>query len=432
MTEFFCIGISHQTCPVELREKLAISEKKLPQVLGDFKVLDGLRECLVLSTCNRVEFYGRGDAATIAEMDQHIANYYGIAVGDWKPVRYLLRGQAVFSHLFRVSCGLESMVVGENEIHGQLKRAFHAAWEADAIDSFLYQLVERALRVGKKARTETHISRGAVSVASVAAHLAEKIFGKLTGEEVLIIGTGEMSERMVEHLMKTGAGKITVTSRSYERALGLAQKFGAIPLHYNEWMRALRASDIVITSTSAPHLLIRYDDIKPLMQERRNQPLFFIDISVPRNVDPRLQSLDDVYLYDIDDLQSVISSNVRERKKEIEKCETLIEQEILQFSSWIEQLQMKPVIQHMQQLFDEAAEYELKRFQHVFQGKDAEVRDIFTRIRKKMFHKPMSKLRHASKEGTLFRYLQVIRELFTDDTHPASEVKAVRSEENES
>ena len=225
-----------------------------------------------------------------------------------------------------------------------------------------------------------------------------------------------MSERTIEHLVREGAGKIVVASRNFDRALELAQKFGAEPIHFDEWMRALRTSDIVISSTAAPHPIIRFEDIKLIMQERCNQPLFLIDIAVPRDIEATVQTLDDVYLYNIDDLQSVIQSNVRERKREIEKCEILIEHEITEFYSWTQQLDMKPTLRWLQHQFDQLVEEEINKSKYQLAGKENEIRELFTRVRKKMFHKPLERLKSAAREGFLPRYLQLIRELFSEES----------------
>lgn len=414
MNKFYCVGIDHHRSPVELRERFSISEKKIPEALLAMRQLEGVRECFLMSTCNRVELYARGDESLAKSLPKFLASFHGIEENELNCHRYMLHGEEVARHLFKVSSGLESMVVGEYEIYGQLKRAFRTAIDAGTVDSILFQLVERALKIGKRVRAETNISKGAVSVSSVAVELAEKIFGHLHGEQVLVIGTGEMSELTLQHLVKAGAGKIIVTSRSFERALGLAQKFGAEPVAFDEWLRALRASDIVITSTAAPHAIIKAADVKSVMQERRRKPLFFIDIAVPRDVESAVQHIDDVYLYNIDDLQSVIQANVRERKREIEKCEKLIEHEISEFQSWIEQLDLKPTLGWFQNYFDEVVRDEIEKSRSKFSGKEDELESLMTRVRKKLFHRPLKNLKRASHDGTLHRYLQIVRELFSD------------------
>jgi glutamyl-tRNA reductase len=292
--ELVCIGINHKNCPVEIREKFAFSESKLSKALVELRTMEGLREWFILSTCNRVELYGRGFSDLENSLIHFLAETHGFDVCHLKPYLYQYHGRDVANHLFRVASGLDSLVVGENEIYGQVRQAFRLANELKSLDSVLYQLVERALRVGSRVRTDTKINEGAVSVSSIAVELAEKIFGRLTGEHVLILGTGEMSELTLKHLIKAGAGEVVVTSRTYERALELAQKYGAKPITFDSWLRMLRTSDIVISSTAAPHHIVKFEDVKSVMEERRHKPLFFIDIAVPRDVDPQVGDIDDV------------------------------------------------------------------------------------------------------------------------------------------
>lgn len=430
MNNFYCAGIDHHRTDVELRERFSISEKRLPEALDTMRQIEGARECFVLSTCNRVELYARGDETLARTLPRFLSSFHGIDESELNCHRYLFQGEDVARHLFKVASGLESMVVGEYEIYGQLKRAFKAAIDAGTVDSVLFQLIERALRVGKRARTETNISKGAVSVSSVAVELAEKIFGHLHGEQVLVIGTGEMSELTLQHLVKAGAGKIIVTSRSFEKALGIAQKFGAEPIAFDEWLRALRTSDIVISSTAAPHAIIKADDVKSVMQERRRKPLFFIDIAVPRDVESAVQHIDDVYLYNIDDLQSVIHTNVRERKREIEKCEKIIDHEIEEFHGWIEQLDLKPTLAWFQNYFDEVVRDEIEKSRTKFSGKEDELENLLTRVRKKLFHRPLKNLKRASHDGSLHRYLQIVRELFSDHVYKSDKTSEFEKKEN--
>lgn len=430
MNKLYCAGIDHHRTNVELRERFSISEKRLPEALDAMRQIEGVRECFLLSTCNRVELYARGDELLAKSLPKFLSSFHGIEESELNCHRYILQGEEAARHLFKVSSGLESMVIGEYEIYGQLKRAFKAAIDAGTVDSVLFQLIERALRIGKRVRTETKISKGAVSVSSVAVELAEKIFGHLHGEQVLVIGTGEMSELTLQHLVKAGAGKIIVTSRSFEKALGLAQKFGAEPIAFDEWLRALRASDIVISSTAAPHAIIKAEDVKSVMQERRRKPLFFIDIAVPRDVESAVQHIDDVYLYNIDDLQSVIHTNVRERKREVEKCEKLIDHELEEFQGWIEQLDLKPTLSWFQNYFDEVVREEIEKSRSKFSGKEEELESLLTRVRKKLFHRPLKNLKRASHDGSLHRYLQMVRELFSDHSQKSEKSSGSEKKEN--
>lgn len=410
--DLVCIGINHKNCPVEVREKFAFSEPKLAKALAELRSMEGLREWFILSTCNRVEIYGRGFSGVENNLTHFLADSHGLDVCLFKPYLYQHYGRDVANHLFRVASGLDSLVIGENEIYGQVRNAFRLANELGSLDSILYQLVERALRVGRRVRTETKINEGAVSISSIAVELAEKIFGKLTGERVLILGTGKISELTLKHLIKAGAGEILVTSRTYERALGLAQKYGAKPVTFDSWLRTLRTSDIVISSTAAPHHVVKFEDVKSIMGDRRHKPLFFIDIAVPRDVDPKVSEIDDVYLYDIDDLRSVADANLRLRKKEISKCEAIIERELESFGQWHEFLEAGPVVQKLTAYFDEIVEREVSKAARKFKGRENELRSLAQKIKAGLLHVPIEKLKESARIGSMERYLETLYSLF--------------------
>ena len=422
--ELVCIGLNHKNCPVEIREQFAFSELQLSKALVELRSVEGLREWFILSTCNRVELYGRGFSGIENSLIHFLAESRGLDVCYVKPYLYRYHEREVANHLFRVASGLDSLVVGENEIYGQVRQAFRFANELKALDSILYQLVERSLRVGKRVRSETRINDGAVSVSSIAVELAEKIFGKLTGERILILGTGKISELTLKHLIKAGAGEITVTSRTYERALELAQKYGAKPIGFDSWLRTLRASDIVISSTAAPHHIVKFEDVKGIMLERRHKPLFFIDIAVPRDVDPRVSEIDDVYLYDIDDLKGVSEANLRLRKKEISKCELIVERELESFGEWYEFLEAGPMVQKLNAYFDQVVEREVSKAAGKFRGKETELRSLVQKIKASLLHVPIKKLKESARTGSLERYLETLHSLFQlKEGKPADEMK---------
>lgn len=407
-----CVGLNHKSCPVEVRERIAFSESALSRALGEMREIQDLREWFVLSTCNRVELYGRGLQGMVDSLIQFLARFHTLDERAFRPYLYRFEGREVARHLFRVASGLDSLVVGEKEIYGQVRQSFRMANELRSLDSILYQLVERALRVGKRVRSETRISEGTVSVSSIAVELAERIFGKLAGERVLILGTGKMSELTIKHLLKSGAGEITVASRTYERALELAQKFGARPIGFDAWLRALSTSDIVISSTAAPHPIVGFDEVKGVMDERRHKPLFFIDIAVPRDVDSRVGEIDDVYLYNIDDLKAVSEANLRERKKEIAKCEALIERELESFDQWYEFLEAGPMIQKLTAYFDDIVEAELAKAGSKFKGRERELETLLKRIKAGLLHLPIQKLKASATTGGIERYLETLHSLF--------------------
>ncbi|MBI4357723.1 MAG: glutamyl-tRNA reductase, partial [Candidatus Omnitrophica bacterium] len=259
-----------------------------------------------------------------------------------------------------------------------------------------------------------------VSISSIAVELAEKIFGKLTGERVLILGTGKMSELTMKHLAKAGAGEITVASRTYERARELSQKFGARPIGFDSWLRALRTSDIVISSTSAPRPVVTFEDVKSVMVQRRHKPLFFIDIAVPRDVEAEVGKIDDVYLYDIDDLKTVSDANLRLRKKEISKCEAIVERELESFDQWYEFLEAGPVIQRLTTYFDQIVEREVAKAKPKFRGKEQELRALIQKIKTNLLHVPVEKLKDSAKIGSMERYLETLHSLFRLEEHPPS------------
>ncbi|OGW86666.1 MAG: glutamyl-tRNA reductase [Omnitrophica bacterium RIFCSPHIGHO2_02_FULL_46_11] len=410
--DLICIGLNHKTCPVEIREKIAFSESALHEALLEMRTIEDLREWFILSTCNRVELYGRGLPGIEERLIRFLVEYHGLEDNICQPYFYRYRGRDAAKHLFRVSSGLDSLVIGENEIYGQIRHAFRLANELKTLDSILYQLIERSLRLGKRARSETKISEGAVSVSSIAVELAEKIFGRLTGERVLILGTGKMSELTMKHLVKAGAGEITVASRTYERALELSQKFGAKPIGFDAWLRVLRTSDIVISSTSAPHPIVKFEDVQSVMKERRHKPLFFIDIAVPRDVDPRIGEMDDVYLYDIDDLKTVSEANLRLRKKEIAKCEAIIERELESFDQWYEFLEAGPVIQKLTAYFDSVVENEIAKVGSKFKGHEDELKILIQKIKAGLLHVPVEKLKESARMGSIERYLETLHSLF--------------------
>ncbi len=413
--DLICLGINHKTCPVDIREKLAFSEERQPEALSSLKSLDGVRECFLLSTCNRVELYVHGHLEVVPKLAGFLETFHGFSQAHFLPYLYQFQGSAVVEHLFRVASGLDSLVVGENEIFGQVRNAFRLAQRLNALDSMLYQVAERAIRVGKKVRAETKISDRAVSVSSIAVDLARKIFGDNSNQRVLVLGTGKMSEQTVKRLVASGVGAVTVASRTYERALELAQKFGATPIHFNEWPEALLKSDIVISSTASPEPIVRAEEVALVMHSRRHKPLCFIDIAVPRDIDSRVGELDDVYLYDIDDLRVVSEENLKLRKKEIETCEALVQNELNSFDQWYRYTEAKPSIQKFMTYFERVVEDELAKARHQFKGKEKELNVLLGRVRARLLHLPLEQLKQAAKEGHLKNHINTLEALFPVD-----------------
>jgi glutamyl-tRNA reductase len=331
-----CLGLNHRTTPVELRERLAFAESKQPEAAQQIKTLPGFEESVVLSTCNRVELYSSAsleDAPqALAALHDYLLNHFDLTPAQREAVTFYQLSQAdAARHLFRVVSGLDSMVLGETEIFGQVKAAYGVALKAGATGGMLNKLFQRAFSVGKQVRNETTIQRGATSVGNVAVELAEKIFGSLRKCHVLLIGAGEMSRTCAQSLMSRGAKSIIISNRSHDRAVELAAEMGGTALHFEDWESVIHDTDIIISSTSAPHFVVKPEMIGPVMRKRHGRELFIIDIAVPRDVDPRVNEIEEVYLYDVDALQAIADEGRREREKALTLCEEIIEEQLRKF-----------------------------------------------------------------------------------------------------
>jgi len=306
------IGVNHKTAPVEVRERLAIPESRLAEACQHLAKHPGVEEGMILSTCNRVELLAATRNGS-ADLHGFLRDYFQVDPREFEPHLYEYREKEAIRHLFRVTCSLDSMVVGEPQILGQVKEAYATARAVGAVQSHLDGLLTRAFAVAKKVRTETAVGTSAVSVASVAVELAKKIFGSLQGKQVYLVGAGKMSELAARHLLAHGAASIFVANRTHERALVLAQKFNGQAIRFEQLYETADRADIVITSTGAPHAIFRREHGERFLARRKNRPMFFIDIAVPRDVDPEVNKLDGIFVYDIDDLQSAVSSHVADR-----------------------------------------------------------------------------------------------------------------------
>lgn len=320
------LGLSHRTSPVELRERFAFAEARIPEALQQLRT-DGLaEEAVILSTCNRVELYVSTPLDPI-EASRELKKFLGKMHTQTPPdgeELYALPEPHSVHHLFKVACGLDSMVLGETEILGQLKKAYDLALQTGYTGARLNKAFQRAFNVAKQIRTETNIQRGSISVASVAVELAEKIFSSLAGHEVMVIGAGDTSEKTARALLSRGAKGIVVANRSLDRAETLAKDLGGRSVKFDDWSREFEKIDIAISSTSAPHHILDRARLEPLMKLRRNRPLLLIDIAVPRDIDPAVNQMDNVYLYNVDDLQTIATDYLEQRKEEIAKCEAII------------------------------------------------------------------------------------------------------------
>jgi glutamyl-tRNA reductase len=327
---FVVIGLSHHSAPLELRERFAFAEDQIPGALKTLRESGIASEATILSTCNRVEIYAATSLApenAFAALKEFLAGHHAFH-GILDAEVYTLAGPQSLQHLFKVAAGLDSMVIGETEIFGQLKRAYDVAFQNKSTGAKLNKAFQRAFNVAKHIRTGTNIQRGSVSVMSAAVELAEKIFSSLAEHEVLVIGAGETGEKTARALQSRGVKKIAVTNRSPERATALAAELGAQTLPFENWVAELERVDIAVTSTAAPHPILERAQLEPLLRRRKNRPLLLIDLAVPRDIDPGVSGLENVYLYNVDDLQGIANDYLKLRHEEISRCEKIIAEKV--------------------------------------------------------------------------------------------------------
>ena len=320
----FCLGVNHKTAPVEIRERLAFAEKSIPEHLNKIREIEMVGEAVVLSTCNRVEIYGAADSPPEAldRLIDYLIDHFEVSPGEVEFYRH--EAEAAANHLFEVASGLDSMVLGETEIFGQVKKAYATAQQSGATARRMNKLFQQSFSVGKLVRSSTRIQQGSTSVGAATVDLAEKIFGRLDGCRVMIIGAGEMSRVTAQSLQSRGASSIIVSNRSFDKAEELANELGGQAIHFDDWGDYLDKVDIVISSTSAPHTVLKKEMVASVMSERRDHTLFLIDIAVPRDIEEDVNSVDNVYLFNIDELQKIADEGVARRKRQIEVCRQVI------------------------------------------------------------------------------------------------------------
>jgi len=356
------LGVNHKTAPVEIREQLAFSgDGELP--FQELLNVTGASECCILSTCNRVEIITvcKDLEQSPAALRRFLFGKTALSDEEARKYSYLHQGSEAINHLFRVGASLDSMIVGEPQILGQLKQAYKVASDKNYTGAILNRFLHKSFSVAKRIRTETSIGSSAVSISYAAVEMAKKIFGDLQGKAVMLIGAGEMAELAAEHLINQGVGQVVVVNRTFERAVKLARQFNGRAAGLDELITQLEDIDILISSTGAPGLVLRKDEVKPVMKQRHNRPLFLIDIAVPRDLDPELNNLDNVYLYDIDDLQQVVDINRAERDKEAARGESIVAEETMKFAQWLEGMEVSPTIAELRAKADRICRAELAR-----------------------------------------------------------------------
>ena len=421
MSDILLLGLNHHTAPVELRECIALSKDDTADALRDLSQREAINEVLVFSTCNRVEVLMVTDnkASAVETTKDFIAEFNNIPRERFEASLYVYEGNEAVRHIFKVASSLDSMILGEPQILGQVKEAYHTATRQKTSGVILNRLLHRAFFVAKKVRHETGIGDRAVSISYAAIELGRKIFDSLEEKKALLIGAGEMAEIAVEHLIRHKAGTIYVANRTFERAVELATKFKGTPIRFEEISDCLQQVDIIISSTGAPDVIIRRNQVKKIMRTRRNRPLFFIDIAVPRDIDPEINRLNNVYVYDIDELQDVIEENIEDRKKEALKGERIIDEAVIRFKEWFENLNVVPTIVDLRHKFDTIAKAELeKTFQSLGNLSEKERRAIdkmASSMINKMMHDPTLLLKSDGKHINKSAYLDFTRRLFKLD-----------------
>lgn len=410
------IGLNHKTADVDIREKLAFNGLKLEEGLLKIKELPEVKEAVVISTCNRVELYlNVNDAEKAYEsIKEFFAEFHGIPRKPLDASLYLYDNITAVRHIFRVASSLDSMVVGEPQILGQLKDAFEFALEKKTTGVLLNKLFKKAISVAKRVRTETRIAENAVSISFAAVELAKKIFGSLSEKSFMLLGAGEMAELAAKHIINNGVKTIVVANRTFDRGCELAREFNGRAIKFDDFLNEMAHSDIVICSTGAQNYVLNKNQMQKVMKERKNRPVFIIDISVPRNIDPEINDMNNVYLYDVDDLQGVVDSNIVERKKEAAKAEEIVEEEIETFSRWISSLDAVPAVialrEKAESIKNEEFERLINRLPDISEKERKAIEHMANSIINKLIHAPTVVLKEDSEDKDIL--IATIKKLY--------------------
>ncbi len=426
---FLLIGVNHNSAPVEVRERFAIPESRLPEATKSLAAFPGIDEALILSTCNRVELVACSKNGS-ADLRGFFSKYFDVDASKCGDFLYEYREKDAIRHLFRVASSLDSMIVGEPQILGQVKEAYAVARGVGAVHSHLDALLTRSFAVAKRVRSETAVGSSAVSVASVAVDLAKKIFGSLHGKTVYLVGAGKMTELAARHLLAHGATSILVANRTYERAAQLAAKFNGQAIPFEQLHSTADRADIVITSTGSPTALFRREHGELFLARRKNRPMFFIDIAVPRDVDDGMNKLDGIFVYNIDDLQSAVSSHVSDRQKEAQRAESIVETEVDRFQARLRTLDVVPTIVSLQEQLETIRQAEIDRVRgrmgELSPDQELAIEAMTRGIINKIMHAPIRTLKTAARDPESTTIIDLIRVLFNlgDDKSAQAKSKA--------
>lgn len=411
-------GINHRTAPVEVRERMNIHNSRLPGVLRDLVSRPGIVEGLVLSTCNRVEVIANAEAGIDPEppVRAFLAETHHCSLAAYESHLYWRRQEDAVSHLFRVAASLDSMVLGEPQILGQVKQAFAIARETGAIKGELYEVINHALGAARRVRRETAVGSAAISVPYAAVELAKKIFGDLNGKSVFILGAGEMGELAARHLAASGATDVRVANRTYERAVDLARTFEGTAIRFEDIFDRLHLTDIVISSAAAPNLLVRKEQVERALAVRKNRPIFFVDIAVPRSIDPEINNLPNAFLYDIDDLEQVVAANKEQRRTEAARAEEILHEESRRMMRRLASREVAPAITAIEERLGRIREQETKRFRGRLASLSAEQREavdgLTQAIINKVLHGPVTELKSAASQPERGALVEMLRKIF--------------------
>lgn len=411
------LGVNHKTAPVEVREQLAFSGDCQSPLLT-LKEMPGCKECYFLSTCNRVEILFVADQPdqSGAAVRQFLFSKSNLSDKEAEQYSYFYKGLDAVTHLFQVAASLDSMIVGEPQILGQLKQAYRDAADQKTTGVILNRLLHKSFSVAKRVRTETNIGGSAVSISYAAVQLAKKIFGDLKGKKVMLVGAGEMAELAAQHLIAQGIAQVVVANRTFERAVKLAREFNGSAVALDELVPQLEEVDILISSTGAPGLVLRKDDVKPVMRQRMNRPLFLIDIAVPRDLDPELNNIDNVYLYDIDDLKNVVDVNRAERDKEAGQAERIVAEEAIKFMQWLQGMEVSPTIAELRKRAETIRSAEISKtlagLNSLSEKEKKSIESMASAIVNKLLHEPMMFLKADGDAGDKQLRVDMTRRMF--------------------
>ena len=418
MQNIIVIGLNHKTASIELRECLAFSQEEARTAISVLGKASSIKEVVLLSTCNRVEILmvSEDNAVSVASVKTILSELKATPVSKFKNVFYTLYGEEAVRHIFRVASSLDSMIVGEPQILGQVKEAYKIASQMKTSGVILNRLLHRCFSVAKRVRTETGIGDHAVSISYAAIELGRKIFGTLEDKRVLLIGAGEMAELAIEHLIRHRVGEIYVANRTFENAVILADRFKGKAIGFEEIIDHLQHVDVVISSTGSPDFIIRYHQVKGIGRIRRNRPIFFIDIAVPRDIDPEINLLTNAYIYDIDDLQGIIDENMEDRNKAAIKGERIVDEAVLRFRQWFESLDVVPTIKALRKKAEAIAQAEVKKtlasLNHLSEKDTRAIERMADALVKKILHDPMVSLKNPGEHRDKSVFLDTAQKLF--------------------